>query len=177
MGEDLQPTDSIEWDHLGFAFRETEVFFRSIGESGQDPVWDKGEYLPFGPVELSPAASFFSYGLGIFEGLKARRSADGRLLLFRHRDNARRFRRSAERLLLAPFPEDQFVEAVEEIVRRNARFVPPAGKGSLYIRPLQHAIEPKVGIRPGSRFWVLIFGCPVASYFAKGSKGVRLILL
>lgn len=178
MGEIARPTGSIDWDRLGFAFRETDVFYRAIGDLERDPVWESGEFLPFGPVSLSPASSFFSYGLGVFEGLKARRAADGRLLLFRHRDNARRFRRSAERLMLEPFPADRFAEAVEGVVRRNARFVPPHGKGSLYVRPLQHAIEPKVGIRPGSRFWVLVFACPVGSYFpATDSAGVRLKVL
>ena len=102
-----------DWDKLGFAFRDTDVFYRCTGALETDLVWQQGEFLPFGPVTLSPAASFFSYGLGIFEGLKARRSPDGRLLLFRHHDNAARFRRSAERLMLGPFPADKFVEAVE----------------------------------------------------------------
>jgi branched-chain amino acid aminotransferase len=174
------PRPLPDWDRLGFGFRETDAFFQCEGDLGRDPVWETGGFRPFGPVELSPAAAFFSYGLGIFEGLKARRAPDGRLLLFRHRDNAARFRRSAERLLLAPFPETAFVEAVEELVRRNARWVPPHDKGSLYLRPLEHAIEPKLGIRPCSRFWVLMFGCPVAGYFAPGTDaadGVRLKVL
>ena len=177
-----QPSGPPDWDRLGFAFVETDVFYRCLGASDASPVWETGELLPFAPVTLSPAASFFSYGLGVFEGLKARRAPDGRLLLFRHRDNAKRFQRSAERLLLAPFPEQQFIQAVEGVVRENARFVPPHGKGSLYIRPLEHAIEPKVGIKPGTHFWVLIFVCPVAGYFKAGSSepggdGVRLKVL
>jgi len=170
-----------DWDNLGFAFVETDAFYRSNGDTDRDPVWDEGEMMPLGPVTLSPAASFFSYGLGIFEGTKAQRSADGRVLLFRHRENARRFQRSAGRLLMAPFPEEKFVEALESLVRRNLRFVPPHGKGTFYIRPLEHAIEPLVGIQPGSRFWVLMFGCPVAGYFAgksdAGRQGLRLRVL
>ncbi len=170
-----------EWDRLGFKFRETDEFYRSLGDQEREPVWDSGELLPFGPVELSPAAAFLSYGLGIFEGLKARRGPDGRVLLFRHRDNAKRFQRSAERLLMAPFPEQQFVDAIEGLVARNERWVPPHGKGSLYIRPLQHAIGARVGIRPSSNYWVLIFVCPVASYFGsdagESEDGVRLRVL
>jgi branched-chain amino acid aminotransferase len=124
----------------------------------------------------------FSYGLGIFEGLKAQRAVDGRVLLFRPADNARRFRRSAERLLLEPFPEDRFVDVVGEIVRRNVRFVPPHGKGAFYVRPLEHAIEPRLGIREGTRFWVIVVGSPVGSYFAAASgdptrEGMRLKVL
>jgi branched-chain amino acid aminotransferase len=94
-------------------------------------------------------------------------------LLFRPRDNARRFRRSAARLALEPFPEDTFVSAVEELVRRNRRFVPPHGRGSFYVRPLEHAIEPRLGLSPPAEFWVLMFGSPVGSYVSRAG-GVRL---
>jgi branched-chain amino acid aminotransferase len=172
----------IDWDQLGFAFRDTDCIYRCRGALNPEPVWQEGEFLPFGPVTLSPAAAFFSYGLGIFEGLKARRSPDGTLLLFRHHDNAARFNRSAERMMLAPFPTDKFVAAIEGMVQRNARWVPPHGKGTFYLRPLEHAIEPKVGIGAGTHYWVLIYGCPVASYFTPNeddptSGGVRLRLL
>lgn len=173
----------VDWDSMGFAFRETDTFYRCLGQrtdGGAD--WEAGEHLPFGPVTLSPAASFFSYASGVFEGLKARRSPDGEVLLFRHADNARRFQKSAERLMMPAFPADRFVEAVEGVVRRNLRWVPPHGKGTFYLRPLQHTIDPRIGISPGNSFWVLIFGCPVASYFASHpgmpeKNGVRLKVL
>ena len=95
MAETAAPTD---WDRLRFAFAETDTLYRATGEAGRDPVWDEGEILPFAPLPLSPAAGFFSYGLGVFEGLKARYSADGRVLLFRPLDNALRFQRSASNL-------------------------------------------------------------------------------
>ena len=152
--------------------------YRSYGDQTQDPVWDQGEYLAFGAIEISPAAAFMSYGLGVFEGLKAQRSEDGRILLFRHRDNGLRLQKSAERLLMSPFPVDQFVEAVEEIVRRNERFIPPKGKGTLYLRPMEHAIEDKLGLGPCEKFLVTIYSSPVGSYFslkaAEMPKGLRL---
>ena len=174
------PRPLPDWENLGFGFVETDAFYRCHGRLGDGPVWREGEFLPFGPVSLSPAASFLSYGLGVFEGMRVQRAADGRVLLFRHRDNARRFQRSAERLLMPEFPEDRFVAGVEGVVQRNLRFVPPHRKGSLYVRPMEHAIEPKLGIAPCSEFWVLIYGCPVGNYFAstggsdKESLGLRL---
>lgn len=155
-----------DWDKLSFSFTETDVMYVSHGDLDRDPVWDEGSLEPFDSVTLSPAAAFLSYGLGVFEGLKAQRSADGRVLLFRHRDNGLRLQRSAGRLMLAPFPVDRFVEAVEAVVRENARFVPPHGKGTLYVRPVQHAVEPKLGLGPCRKFWVLIFASPVGSYFS-----------
>ncbi len=167
----MPETPLPDWNALSFAFTPTDAYFRCDGDTRRKPIWEEGEFLPFGEVSFSPAAAFMSYGLGIFEGLKAQRAKDGRVLLFRHRDNAERFRRSAERLLLEPFPAEQFVSACEETTRRNLRFVPPHGKGSLYLRPTEHAVEPKLGLGPCSQFLVLIYACPVGGYFAKsGAK-------
>ena len=163
------------WDELTFDLTETDIMYRSFGDMQRDPVWDRGEFLPFADITISPAAAFVSYGLGVFEGLKAQKTADGRVLLFRPEKNGERLQRSAERLMMAPFPVEQFVQAAEEIVRRNIRFVPPAEKGSFYVRPLEHAIEPKLGLKPCNLFAVTIFGSPVGSYFTGGApKGVRL---
>ncbi len=170
------------WDKLTFAFIETDTIYRAKGDLNRKPIWDEGEFLPFGNIEFSPAAAFMSYGIGVFEGLKAQRARDGRVILFRHKENAERFQRSAERLLMAPLPAKQFIYAVEEITRRNQRFVPPGGKGSLYIRPIQHAVESKLGLGPCSRFEVTIYTCPVGDYFSKKKDkktpdGVRLQVL
>jgi branched-chain amino acid aminotransferase len=175
-----QPVARTDWSQLGFHFAETDTLYRSYGNANREPIWDDGEFVPFGPQSLSPAAAFFSYGLGIFEGLKAQRAADDRVLVFRAAANAERFARSAERLLMSPFPIERFVDAVHGVVRHNLRFVPPHAQGSFYLRPLQHAIEPKLGVRPGMSFWVVIFGCPVGEYFkGKGTEagGLRLKVL
>src|SRR5258705_326196 len=129
-----------DWSRLSFSLTATDAMYHSEGRLDRQPVWDEGEFLPFGELEYSPAGAFMSYGMGVFEGLKAQRSRDGRVLLFRHDANAERFRRSAERLLMTPFPADRFMAAAEEVVRRNLRFVPPAGKGSFYLRPTEHAV-------------------------------------
>jgi branched-chain amino acid aminotransferase len=160
-----------DWSKLTFSFSETDTIYASSGDLSRDPVWDDGQFQPFGAISFSPAAAFMSYGLGCFEGLKAQRARDGRILLFRHQDNARRFQDSAQRLMMAPFPVPQFCAAVEGTVGRNSRFVPPYGQGSFYVRPVELAVEPKLGLGPCSRFAVLIYGCPVGGYFAKGSAG------
>ncbi len=172
-----------DWDHLSFSFVETDWFYRSEGDLGRKPIWDEGGMVPFADISLSPAAAFMSYGLGIFEGLKAQRTRDGRVLLFRHSANADRFRKSAERLDLAPFPAEKFTWAVEELVRRNMRFVPPRGKGTFYVRPIEVGTEAKLGLGPVNHFSVIMYGSPVGGYFAaKGKKapspeGVRLQVL
>ncbi len=167
-----------DWDELTFSLTETDVMYRSFGDSTRDPVWDEGELIPYGDITVSPAAAFMSYGLGVFEGLKAQKTADERVLLFRVDKNAERLQKSAERLSMAPFPADQFVEGVMDLVRENLRFVPPADKGSFYIRPIEHAIEPKLGLGPCTKFSLILFGSPVGDYFSGGAPtGVRLKVL
>jgi len=167
-----------DWDHLSFAFTQTDSVFLSQGFLDREPVWNTGEFLPFGDLSLSPAAAFLSYGLGIFEGLKARKTPDGSVLLFRPDANARRFAHSAEMLMMAPFPEARFVEAALELVRRNRRFVPPPGKGAFYLRPMEHATEKRLGLAPCRQFTVTMYGSPVGPYFPGARReGLRLKVL
>lgn len=174
----ISPRPLPNWDELTFSFTETDMMYRSYGDKRRSPVWDQGEMVPLADLSISPAAAFMSYGLGVFEGLKAQRTEDGRILLFRPDKNGERLQRSAERLSMIAFPVDQFVQACVEMVRQNERFVPPLGKGSFYLRPLELAIEPKLGLGPCNNFLVLIYGSPVGSYFTGGApRGVRLQVL
>lgn len=167
-----------DWNTLSFTLFETDLIYRALGDRRLDPVWQPGEFVPFADISVSPAAAFMSYGQGVFEGLKARRASDGRILLFRLEANARRFGRSAERVGMSPFPEEEFVRAVTELVRKNVRFVPPSGCGAFYIRPVQMALEPRLGLSLCDRFGVIAYGSPVGSYFAKGDlPGLRVRVL
>jgi len=178
-----------DFGNLSFSLTVTDYLYLSKGNwlkvgspEDADVQWDGGKFLRFGDLALSPAAAYMSYGLGIFEGLKAQRTADGRILLFRPDMNAKRFRSSAERLLMAQFPEKDFVNAVVELVQRNMRFVPSAEQGSFYVRPVQHATEAILGLSPCSEFLVTMYGSPVGSYFSgkrarannEGSAGLKL---
>jgi branched-chain amino acid aminotransferase len=166
-----------DWDSLRFSYTKTDAVYSCAGSIDADPVWSEGEFLPFEDVPMSPAATVLSYGLSIFEGLKAERTPDGAILLFRIDRNAWRFGNSAGLLGMPKFPEDAFAAAVEEIVRRNERFVPPHGKGTLYVRPIQFADEPQLGLRTSRRYRVLIYACPVGAYFSGDDAGLRLRLL
>lgn len=178
QSELTHPKAVPDWNSLTFSLTETDIMYRSFGDSTRESVWDDGEFVPFGEIKVSPAAAFMSYGMGVFEGLKAHRVTGDRILLFRPDANGRRMQRSAERLMMAPFPADRFVEACVEVVQRNLRFVPPVEYGSFYLRPVQHAIEAKLGLGPCTRFSFLLFGSPVGTYFRGGApKGVRLRVL
>lgn len=171
----IQPPD---WDNLRFQFYPTPYSYRAEADVDRDPIWSPGELLERSTVELPIAAAALSYGYGVFEGLKARRTTGGRLVLFRPTAHGARLARSAERLSLPPFAEEQFVEACSALVAANRAFVPPAEAGSLYLRPLQLADEPMLGLRPTHRCSVLIYASPVGDYFSdeQRARGLRLRL-
>lgn len=166
---------NLDWEKLTFSSVPTHEMFRATS-----PVygeWSAGEFVPYGPISLSPAAGVINYGQGIFEGLKAHRTKQGDVVLFRPEDNAKRFASGAERLCMPPFPEDQFVAMVEELVRRNLDFIPPYGLGSLYIRPIMFGSGPVLGLAPAPENTLLIYCSPVGAYFKKkGQQPIRLIV-
>ena len=162
-----------DWNTLTFSFTETDFIYRADGDTRREPVWTPGRIEPYGPISLSPAAAVLSYGVGIFEGLKAFRREDGQVQVFRPDANAARFQRSAERLSMAPFPVAVFLSAVDQLVDANRRFVPPHGRGSFYIRPMQHAIEVKLGFGACRELAVTMYGSPVGAVGAK-TDAIRL---
>jgi branched-chain amino acid aminotransferase len=162
-----------DWNTLKFAYTETDYIYRADGDTGREPVWTPGRIEPSGTIALSPAAALLSYGVGIFEGLKAFRREDNQVQIFRPDANAARFQRSAERLSMAPFPAGEFVSAVVRLVDANRRFVPPPGLGSFYIRPLQHATEARLGYGACRELAVTMYGSPVGA-IGSGSEAIRL---
>jgi branched-chain amino acid aminotransferase len=152
-----------DWATLSFSFTQTDYIYRADGDARREPVWTPGRIEPHGTIALSPAAAVLSYGVGIFEGLKAFRREDGEVQIFRPDAHAARFQRSAERLSMAPFPVDLFLSALDLLVDANRRFVPPHGLGSFYIRPMQHAVDPKLGFGACRQLAVTMYGSPVGA--------------
>ncbi|MBA0770319.1 hypothetical protein Gotri_018973 [Gossypium trilobum] len=153
----------IEWDNLGFGLLPTDYMY--MMKCSQGGNFSKGELQRFGNIELNPSAGVLNYGQGLFEGLKAYRKEDGNILLFRPEENALRMRQGAERMCMPAPTVDQFVEAVKETVLANKRWVPPPGKGSLYIRPLLMGSGAVLGLAPAPEYTFLIYVSPVGNYF------------
>ena len=153
----------IDWDSLTFSFTATDMMYRQVIPSGSE--WGDGELLPFGDISISPAAGVLNYGQGIFEGMKAQRSEDGSIVLFRPKQNAARFAQGASRLGMPPVPEDIFINAVESVVRENERWIPPTGRGALYVRPVLWGSGAILGVAPAPEFTFMVFVSPVGPYF------------
>ena len=161
---------NIDFYNLSFGFVETNMMFVSEFKNGR---WDEGKSLPLGPIQISPAACILNYGQGIFEGMKALRTKNGEITLFRPIENAKRFNKSAERLMMPLYDESTFVENVKTVVKANEEFIPPYDSGgSLYIRPLMIGSGPVLGIAPAEEYTFIIFTSPVGSYFPNGFNGI-----
>ena len=127
-----------------------------------------GERKPF---RLDPASAVLHYAQEIFEGMKAYRTEQGAIVLFRPEENARRFQSSAERLAMPVMPEELFLEAVEQLVRVDRDWI-PSGEGSLYLRPFMFADEAFLGVRPATRYTFCVIASPVGAYFKGGEKPI-----
>ncbi|XP_015890444.3 branched-chain amino acid aminotransferase 2, chloroplastic-like isoform X2 [Ziziphus jujuba] len=164
----------IDWDNLGFGFQPTDYMY--IMKCTKGGNFSNGELQRFGKIELSPSAGILNYGQGLFEGLKAYRKEDGNILLFRPEENALRMRLGAERMCMPSPTVEQFVEAVKATVLANKRWVPPFGKGSLYIRPLLMGSGAVLGLAPAPEYTFLIYVSPVGNYFKEGLAPINLIV-
>jgi branched-chain amino acid aminotransferase len=131
-----------------------------------DGAWRDVAIRPYGPLSLLPSISGLNYAVSVLEGLKAHRGPGDEILIFRPRDNARRMIRSAERLVMAPVPEQLFLDWLEQLLEVDQRWVPDASTGALYIRPLLFSTDPQVRPQPASRFMFVIYSSPYAAYYS-----------
>ncbi|XP_075085854.1 branched-chain amino acid aminotransferase 2, chloroplastic-like [Nicotiana tabacum] len=165
---------NIDWDNLGFSITPTDYMY--IMKCSRDENFSKGELQRFGNIELSPSAGILNYGQGLFEGLKAYKRHDGNILLFRPEENALRMKMGAERICMPSPSVEQFVEAVKATVLANERWIPPPGKGSLYIRPLLMGSGAVLGVAPAPEYTFLIYVSPVGNNFKEGMAPINLVI-
>ncbi len=135
-----------------------------------------GDLRPYGNIEISPAAGVLNYGQGLFEGMKAYRTAKNRVVFFRPDENARRMQRGADRLKMPPVPESIFIDAVEQVVQANIDYLPPMGRGAMYVRPLLMGSGPVLGVAPAPNYSFMIYVTPVGPYFKGGMKAIDLLI-
>ena len=139
-----------------------------------DGGWTGHRVVPYGPLELDPAAAVLHYGQEIFEGIKAYRHDDGTVWTFRPVANAERFRASARRMDMPELPVADFVASLEALVNVDADWVPATDESSLYLRPFMFASEAFLGVRSARAMTYLLIASPVGPYFATGVRPVSI---
>ncbi len=162
----------IDWSNLGFGYIQTDKRFVANFKNG---AWDGGALVEDANITMSECACVLQYAQTCFEGLKAYTTEDGKVVCFRPDLNAKRMADTCKRLQMPVFPEDKFVEAVEQVVKANIEFVPPYGSGAtLYIRPFMFGINPVIGVKPADEYQFRIFCTPVGPYFKGGAKPITI---
>ena len=162
----------LDWGSLTFAYTPTDYSYVC---NYKDGAWGEDILTPDHTLQLSECAGIFHYCQEIFEGLKAYTCEDGSVVCFRPNLNAARMADSARRLIMPPFPEDRFVEAVKEVVKANWSWVPPFGSGAtLYIRPFMIATGDVIGVKPADEYQFRILVTPVGPYFKGGETAITI---
>ena len=141
--------------------------------------WYDARITPYGPLTLDPATAVLHYAQETFEGMKAYRHEDGSVWTFRPEENAARMARSSKRLAFPVLDPDDFVAAVDALVRADQRWVPEPGESgekSLYVRPFMIATETFLGVRPAQHVTFMVIASPAGAYFKGGIKPLTLWL-
>ncbi|KAJ4716063.1 Branched-chain-amino-acid aminotransferase [Melia azedarach] len=153
---------NVKWEELRFGLTPTDYMY--IMNSSEDGTFSKGILTRFGNMDINPSSGILNYGQGVFEGLKAFRTENGKILLFRPEENAKRMKMGAERMCMPSPTIDQFLNAVNRTVHSNKRWVPPPGKGAMYVRPLLMGTGICLGVRPAPEYTFATYASPVGNY-------------
>ena len=138
--------------------------------------WHDPRIIPYQPITLDPSAMVFHYGQTVFEGMKAYRSPEGKVQLFRPTKNFERLNRSSARLSIPAIDEKLALQGLLELVDIDRDWVPSSPGTSLYIRPFIIATEPYLGVSPSKNYQFIIIMSPVGSYYKEGINPVKILV-
>lgn len=168
------PKTKPDYSKLGFGKYFTDHMF--IMNYSTDKGWHDARIVPYGPIPLDPSAMVFHYAQELFEGLKAYRTSDGTIQLFRPDKNIERMEATCERLCVPKIPEDDVLQAIKTVVEVDKDWVPTEIGTSLYIRPFIIATDPQLGVHPSHTYIFAVILSPVGSYYAAGINPVKIFV-
>lgn len=164
----------LDYPNLAFAYTKTDVYLRYTWRDGK---WDDGVESDSEVIPLHIASTCLHYGQALFEGMKAYEAKDGRVLLFRPEENAKRMQHSASMLMMEAPPVEMFIDAVHRVVKANQRFIPPYGSGAtLYVRPFLLGSGARIGVKPSEEYTFVVLVTPVGPYFKTGFSPTKLVV-
>lgn len=166
------PKPKPDPNNLGFGQIFTDHMFIMDYEEGKG--WLDPRIVPYGSVALDPSVMVLHYGQATFEGLKAYKTADNHIQLFRPYDNMKRMNISNDRLCIPQLDVDFAVEAIKKLVDIDQDWIPQAEGTSLYIRPFVFAADPYLGVRPSYKYYFMVIMSPVGAYYPEGINPVKI---
>ncbi|MEV2837023.1 branched-chain amino acid aminotransferase [Paenibacillus larvae] len=161
-------------DQLGFGKFFTDHMFIMDYEAGTG--WHNPRIVPYQPISLDPAAKVFHYGQTVFEGLKAYKTNDKQILLFRPQSNFQRLNHSNERLSIPHLDEHLALQALKQLISIDQDWIPEEEGTSLYIRPFIISTQPALGVSPSTHYQFIIILSPVGSYYEEGIQPVSIFV-
>lgn len=163
---------NIDWSNIGFGYMQTDKRYVANYTNG---AWDKGMLTEDANITMNECACVLQYAQTCFEGLKAYTTENGDIVTFRPDLNAERMINTAKRLEMPLISEEQFLDAVKQVVEANAAYVPPYGSGAtLYLRPYMFGINSVIGVKPADDYQFRLFCTPVGPYFKGGAKPITI---
>lgn len=172
--ENTNPKPQLDESTLGFGQHFTDHMFVMDYEQGRG--WYDARIVPFGNISLHPASTVLHYGAEIFEGLKAYRTANGDIQMFRPMENIKRLNRSAERMCLPQLDEAETLEILKTYIKHEAEWVPHSFGTSLYIRPYMFGNDETLGVHTVKRATFMIIASPSGSYYKEGINPVKIMI-
>ena len=167
-------TNNMDWKNLPFGYMPTDYNVRCYFKDGK---WGEMEISSSEFIPLHMAATSLHYGQECFEGMKAYMGKDGKIRIFRWKDNSQRMTASAKGIKMAVVPDELFHQAIIKVISLNKRFIPPYGTGAtLYIRPLLIGSGPEVGVKAAKEYFFMVFVSPVGPYFKEEFKPVDMMI-
>jgi branched-chain amino acid aminotransferase len=159
-------------DKLGFGKHFSDHMF--VMDYTKEKGWYNPQIIPYQPITMDPAAMILHYGQTVFEGLKAYRTKENRILLFRPDKNLERLNLSNDRLRIPPIDEKLVMRYLKQLISIDQEWVPAAEGTSLYIRPFIIATEPSLIVAPSTQYKFMIILSPVGSYYPEGINPVSI---
>ena len=166
----LKEKPSVE--NLGFGQYFTDHMFKM--QWTQDQGWHDARICPYGPFSMDPASTVLHYGQAIFEGLKAYKSYDKQIYLFRPTDNFERMNNAASRMSMPRFPVEGAMKALKALVYLDRDWIPEAEGASLYLRPTMIGVDPYLGLKPSESYIFYVIMSPVGAYYAEGFSPTKI---
>ncbi len=168
------PKQKPDQTKLGFGNYFTDHMFIMNYDEGDG--WHDPRIVPYGPFALDPASMVLHYAQEIFEGLKAYRTAEGKIQLFRPEKNMARLNLSCDRLCIPKIDEEFAVKAIKTLVKLDEDWIPTAEGTSLYIRPYIFAVDPHVGVHAAKHLIFAVILSPVGAYYPNGIEPVKIFV-
>ncbi len=166
------PKQKPDPDSLRFGTVFTDHMF--VMDYDPENGWHDGKIVPYGPLALDPATVVFHYGQEMFEGLKAYKTKEGKVQLFRPDMNAKRTNSTNKRMCIPQIDEQVYIDAIKELVAVDKDWIPQKPDTALYIRPFIIGTDKFLGVAASNTYKFIIILSPVGPYYESGLAPTRI---